>query len=168
MFVEVQAWGEYRQVCHFLELSLTSLPTTFLASQGLSPWSGVALALFWCSSSLVCCSNEEGVASFYRWRGKDPREYSYPLVEGANRPSSTLIPPPYPCNSLWRGGKRWPAQDGADWSSQGCGHTRGVLLFLNAFTKYGDRIHPWQRRQKYFVVILCNIANTQQWHKVRP
>jgi hypothetical protein len=30
VLVKVQAWGEYRQVRHFPNLSLTSLPTTFL------------------------------------------------------------------------------------------------------------------------------------------
>jgi hypothetical protein len=32
VFVMVEAWGDYRQVQHFPELFLTSLPTTFLAS----------------------------------------------------------------------------------------------------------------------------------------
>jgi len=95
----------------------------------------------WCFSSpssvlLFSCvllfSNEEGEASFYRWRWEEvPWNISLiPLIKVPNRRLRYIAPEPNPVNRLWHVGKWQPTRDGAGWACWGCGHTMGAMAPL--------------------------------------
>ena len=109
--------GGSRQLWYFSTLT-HSLPTLELARELIY---GALLFLSHCVSLVLCIpwwSNEEGMASFYRWRGGGPWKMLHPLMESTKppicasrvrpHPNWARMPPSLVCCLPWA--SRWVLQ----------------------------------------------------------
>jgi hypothetical protein len=101
----------------------------------------------------------EGVASFCRWRGKDPREYSLFPHGKIKPPSSILIALPNPLNWPKRGGMRQPSKFGLDGRHWWCGP--GLLHHYLGMVDHWmglECVHVSLRPKFVRLVVLCSFC----------